>query len=339
MRRIRPTRRVVRSFRPSLLELEARVVLSFLAGRAYPAGSESVAVAVGDVNGDGWPALVVANDGSNDVSILLNDGAWAGPRPGPGDAAPHGGDFPGRGAAVPMRPAAPSGRRGAGTAGRGRFSGPPAGYPRRSGRRSCARAAAAGERCPGGAPTGLAPVGPGFVPSGLAPVEAGFIIRRLRSRGLGPHRARPGGARVRPPEGRRSPTASPPGLPRWNVGSCHMNPRSTGASPVGTNFNGPHRWGRTRAPPGQARWGPRLPRQRPPGDEPGFHRGEPGGGPARAHRPSGGRTRAPPGRARWGPRPGAPASFPLQLPKHLVGIQHLLRRLDQLVVVVTRQPL
>jgi hypothetical protein len=50
-----------------------------------PGGESSpVAVAVGDFNGDGWPDLVTANFGSNDVSVLLNDANWpAPPRPAP----------------------------------------------------------------------------------------------------------------------------------------------------------------------------------------------------------------------------------------------------------------
>jgi hypothetical protein len=48
-----------------------------------------------DFDGDGWPDLAVANSGSNDVSILLNDGAWNG-----GGGAPGGGHFPG---ALPRR--------------------------------------------------------------------------------------------------------------------------------------------------------------------------------------------------------------------------------------------
>jgi hypothetical protein len=48
---------------------------------SYVAGSNPVSVAVADFNGDGWPDLAVANFGSNDVSVLLNDGAWpTGPR-------------------------------------------------------------------------------------------------------------------------------------------------------------------------------------------------------------------------------------------------------------------
>jgi hypothetical protein len=47
---------------------------------SYVAGSYPTAVAVGDFNGDGFPDLAVANVGSNNVSILLNDANWpAGP--------------------------------------------------------------------------------------------------------------------------------------------------------------------------------------------------------------------------------------------------------------------
>jgi hypothetical protein len=51
---------------------------SFQAPVCYAAGTYSLAVAVGDFNGDGWPDLAVANTLSNDVSILLNDGLWTG---------------------------------------------------------------------------------------------------------------------------------------------------------------------------------------------------------------------------------------------------------------------
>jgi hypothetical protein len=47
---------------------------------SYVVGAYPRSVAVGDFNGDGAADLAVAN--SNDVSILLNDDAWGGPRPG-----------------------------------------------------------------------------------------------------------------------------------------------------------------------------------------------------------------------------------------------------------------
>ncbi len=46
----------------------------FTAYKDYPAGSSPHSVAVGDFNGDGIPDLVVANFGSNTVSILLGNG-------------------------------------------------------------------------------------------------------------------------------------------------------------------------------------------------------------------------------------------------------------------------
>ena len=54
-------------FRPRLLELEGRALPSFVAPRAYDAGSNPASVAVGDFNGDGIPDLAVANADSNDV--------------------------------------------------------------------------------------------------------------------------------------------------------------------------------------------------------------------------------------------------------------------------------
>jgi hypothetical protein len=40
----------------------------------FEAGSDPTSVAVGDFNGDGQPDLVVANQASNDVSVLLGNG-------------------------------------------------------------------------------------------------------------------------------------------------------------------------------------------------------------------------------------------------------------------------
>jgi hypothetical protein len=44
---------------------------------SYIPGSFPSSVAVGDFNGDGRLDVAVANRGSDDVSILLNDGKWA----------------------------------------------------------------------------------------------------------------------------------------------------------------------------------------------------------------------------------------------------------------------
>ena len=41
-------------------------------GSGYFVGTDPVGITVADVNGDGMPDLIVANEGSNDVSILLN---------------------------------------------------------------------------------------------------------------------------------------------------------------------------------------------------------------------------------------------------------------------------
>src|SRR5260370_268992 len=43
---------------------------------SYVAGSLPTSLAVADFNGDSWPDLAVANYGSNDISVLLNDGNW-----------------------------------------------------------------------------------------------------------------------------------------------------------------------------------------------------------------------------------------------------------------------
>ncbi len=68
---------------------------SFQDALNFRAGRDPRSVAVGDVNGDGWLDLTVANYGARDVSVLLNDGAWAGPIPAPDDGqSPHGGKEP-----------------------------------------------------------------------------------------------------------------------------------------------------------------------------------------------------------------------------------------------------
>src|SRR5215831_12571491 len=47
---------------------------SFQAAQAFGAGSQPLSVAVGDFNGDGKPDLAVANQVSNNVSVLLGNG-------------------------------------------------------------------------------------------------------------------------------------------------------------------------------------------------------------------------------------------------------------------------
>src|SRR5215471_9093778 len=68
-RRARPAR-----VRPHLEILEDRTVLSFFTSPAFAVGATPVAEAVGDFNGDGKLDLVVANQGSNTVSVLLGKG-------------------------------------------------------------------------------------------------------------------------------------------------------------------------------------------------------------------------------------------------------------------------
>jgi predicted NUDIX family NTP pyrophosphohydrolase len=46
---------------------------TFQAARNFAAGSGPISVAVGEFNGDSLPDLAVANDDSNDVSILINN--------------------------------------------------------------------------------------------------------------------------------------------------------------------------------------------------------------------------------------------------------------------------
>jgi hypothetical protein len=46
---------------------------SFLGAQNFGAGSFPLSVAVDDFNGDGLPDLAVANDFSNNVSVLINN--------------------------------------------------------------------------------------------------------------------------------------------------------------------------------------------------------------------------------------------------------------------------
>ena len=68
-RRARPAE----CFRPRLERLESRTLLSFLFGGSFAAGSTPYSLAVVDVNNDGKPDLVAANDGSDNVSVLLGN--------------------------------------------------------------------------------------------------------------------------------------------------------------------------------------------------------------------------------------------------------------------------
>jgi hypothetical protein len=79
---------------------------TFLPAVNYAAGNGPSAVAVGDFNGDGFRDLAVANSGSNDVSILLNDTRWTG-----GPAVPRGGGSNGgqrKPLAAPIAPGLPA---------------------------------------------------------------------------------------------------------------------------------------------------------------------------------------------------------------------------------------
>jgi hypothetical protein len=62
---------------------------SFQPAMTYDAGTNPFSVAVGDFNGDGSDDLAVTNFVPSDVSILLNDNVWGGPRPG-GQPSGHG---------------------------------------------------------------------------------------------------------------------------------------------------------------------------------------------------------------------------------------------------------
>src|SRR6266851_22740 len=75
-RRSPPFRATTRN-RPRLEVLEDRSLLSavsFSTPANYAVGYSPHSVAVGDFNGDGKPDLAVANDGSNNVSVLLGNG-------------------------------------------------------------------------------------------------------------------------------------------------------------------------------------------------------------------------------------------------------------------------
>jgi hypothetical protein len=70
-------------------------VLSFAPPQTYFVGTDPAGVTVADVNGDGIPDLLIANQGSNDVSVVFGSydagGAWVGT---PGPRLKSGGDGP-----------------------------------------------------------------------------------------------------------------------------------------------------------------------------------------------------------------------------------------------------
>ena len=76
--------------------------VSFEGARNFAAGSRPRSVAMGDFNGDGRADLAVANDDSNNVSVLLGngDGTFQAPRSFPAGSGPFSvavGDFNGDG--------------------------------------------------------------------------------------------------------------------------------------------------------------------------------------------------------------------------------------------------
>src|SRR5262245_39085621 len=60
--------------RPCVEPLETRVVLDLKQPGPFPVGTHPTAVAAADVNGDGRPDLVVANQGDGTVGVLLGQG-------------------------------------------------------------------------------------------------------------------------------------------------------------------------------------------------------------------------------------------------------------------------
>jgi hypothetical protein len=56
-----------------LVAAAAHAQISFEEARNFPVGSGPVSVAVGDFNRDGLPDLAVANQDSNNVSVLINN--------------------------------------------------------------------------------------------------------------------------------------------------------------------------------------------------------------------------------------------------------------------------
>src|SRR5262245_54875040 len=65
-------------FQPRLEALEDRLLLSFKLSAVYPVGTDPKAVIAADVSGDKKLDLIVANGGSNDVTVWLGKGGGQG---------------------------------------------------------------------------------------------------------------------------------------------------------------------------------------------------------------------------------------------------------------------
>src|SRR5947208_1964268 len=61
-------------FFSSLLPTPAAAQTVSYARKDFPVGANPITIAVGDFNGDGVPDLAVANEGSNNVAVLLGNG-------------------------------------------------------------------------------------------------------------------------------------------------------------------------------------------------------------------------------------------------------------------------
>jgi hypothetical protein len=73
--RCRPDRRLAGGCKPAVECLEERNLPSLFGPPTnYGAGTFTVGIAVGDINGDGVPDIVASNDNSNNVSVLLGHG-------------------------------------------------------------------------------------------------------------------------------------------------------------------------------------------------------------------------------------------------------------------------
>src|SRR5436190_18980822 len=61
-------------FFSSLLPVPAAAQTVSFARKDFPVGTNPITIAVGDFNGDGVPDLAVADEGSNNVAVLIGNG-------------------------------------------------------------------------------------------------------------------------------------------------------------------------------------------------------------------------------------------------------------------------